>query len=322
MIIVTGGAGFIGSAFVAKLNAEGVEDIVIVDKLRDGDKWRNLVGKKYLDFIDKEDFWTFLDLGQFDSAEAIIHLGACSATTERDADYLMQNNYYYSRDLAEWAISKNVRFIYASSAAVYGDGKLGYSDADELTAKFRPLNMYGYSKQLMDNWVIKNELQDTITGFRFFNVFGPNEYHKGNMKSVVAKAFRQISTEGCADLFSSPHPDFEDGKQRRDFVYIKDVVEVIYWFLIHPESNGIFNLGTGQAETFYDFVRAIFPALEKKECIEIIPMPPELRGKYQYFTQAEITKLRNAGCNYQFTRLQDAVKDYVNNYLAKNYATL
>ncbi|MFO7895763.1 MAG: ADP-glyceromanno-heptose 6-epimerase [Candidatus Cloacimonadales bacterium] len=322
MIIVTGGAGFIGSAFVAKLNAQGITDIVIVDRLREGEKWKNLVGKQYLDFIDKDDFWTFLDQGQFDSAEAIVHLGACSATTERDADYLMQNNYYYSRDLAEWALSKNIRFIYASSAAVYGDGSQGYSDADELTAKLKPLNMYGYSKQLMDNWVIQNQLQDKLTGFRFFNVFGPNEYHKGSMKSVVAKAFKQIALDGYAELFSSPHPDFADGEQKRDFIYIKDVVEVIYWFLIHPESNGIFNLGTGKAETFYDFVQGIFHALDKKVQIDIIPMPQELRGKYQYYTQADMSKLRQVGCDYRFTKLEDAVIDYVDNYLSKEFATI
>ncbi len=322
MIIVTGGAGFIGSAFVAKLNSEGIEDIVIVDKLRSGDKWKNLVGKKYLDFVDKDNFWSHLDSGMFDSADAVVHFGACSATTERDADYLMSNNYYYSRDLAVWAVEKNIRFIYASSAAVYGDGKLGYSDSDEMTPKMRPLNMYGYSKQLMDSWIIDNGLEDSVAGFRFFNVFGPNEYHKGNMKSVVCKAFKQIMEKGKVDLFSSPHPDYEDGKQMRDFIYVKDVVDVLYWFLINPTKNGIFNLGTGKANTFYDFVKAVFVALDKEVKIDIIPMPEELRGRYQYFTQAEMNKLREVGCDFEFSKLEDAVKDYVLNYLTKDYFTM
>ncbi|MCK4956132.1 MAG: ADP-glyceromanno-heptose 6-epimerase [Candidatus Cloacimonetes bacterium] len=318
MIIVTGGAGFIGSAFIAKLNEEGISDIVIVDKLRSGEKWKNLVGKKYIDFIDKEDFWPLLDTGMFDSAEAVVHLGACSATTERDGDYLMDNNFYYSRELAEWALAKKIRFIYASSAAVYGDGKLGYSDADELTGKLKPLNMYGYSKQLMDNWVIDNELQDDVVGFRFFNVFGPNEYHKGNMMSVVAKSFKQVQESGRVTLFNSPNPDFEDGMQMRDFVYVKDVVEVIYWFLQNPQSNGIFNLGTGQANTFMDLVKAVFKALDKEAKIDIVEMPEELRGKYQYYTQAEMQKLVDAGCSIGFSSLEDSVADYVKNYLIED----
>lgn len=322
MIIVTGGAGFIGSAFVAKLNSEGIADIVIVDKLRDGEKWKNLVGKKFMDFVDKDDFWDLLETGMLDSAEAVIHLGACSATTELDADYLIENNYYYSRNLAEWCLAKNIRFIYASSAAVYGNGHSGYSDADQLPVHYKPLNMYGYSKQLMDDWVIDNNLQDSVAGFRFFNVFGPNEYHKGNMMSVVAKAYKQIVDHDFVELFSSPNPDFEDGKQMRDFIYIKDVSEVLYWFLIHPDKNGIFNLGTGVANTFYDFVQTVFVALEKEVDVRIKPMPAELRGKYQYFTQAEMHKLQEVGCDYKFTKLQDAVIDYVKNYLSKGFLTI
>lgn len=319
MIIVTGGAGFIGSVLVARLNEAGVSDIIIVDKLRNGEKWKNLVGKDYTDFIDKEQFLVRLLSSEFQNVEAIVHMGACSATTELDADYLMQNNFQYTRTLAKWCLANNSRFIYASSAATYGDGKFGYSDDHEGLFKFKPLNMYGYSKQLMDEWVLRNKLEDQVVGLKFFNVFGPNEFHKNDMRSVVAKAFQQISATGKAKLFNSYNPDFGDGEQKRDFVYVKDVVEVIYKLIYDRSVNGIFNIGTGQARTFKDLVLAVFKAMEIEPDIEIVDMPVHLRGKYQYFTQAEMNKLANTPCHVEMRSLEDAVADYVNSHLKKEW---
>jgi len=319
VIIVTGGAGFIGSVLVARLNEAGVSDIVIVDKLRSGEKWKNLVGKNYSDFIDKEQFLVRLLSGEFENVEAIVHMGACSATTELDADYLMRNNFQYSRTLAKWCLDNNSRFIYASSAATYGDGKFGYSDDHEGLFKFKPLNMYGYSKQLMDEWVLSNKLENQVVGLKFFNVFGPNEYHKDDMRSVVAKAFQQISATGKAKLFNSYNPDFGDGEQKRDFVYVKDVVEVIYKLIYDRSVNGIFNIGTGEARTFKDLVLAVFKAMDIEPNIEIVDMPLHLRGKYQYFTQAEMNKLANTPCHVAMRSLEDAVADYVNSHLKKDW---
>jgi len=244
-------------------------------------------------------------------------MGACSSTTQQDADYLMENNYRYTAQLARWAVEKDIRFIYASSAATYGDGSLGFFDDDSTSTELRPITMYGYSKQLFDLWALRNGLEKKITGIKFFNVFGPNEYHKGEMRSVIHKSFGQIRETGSVKLFKSHRPDFRDGEQRRDFVYVKDCVDVIWWFLENREVTGLFNLGTGHARTWNDLTRAVFAAMDVKPEIDYIEMPEEIRPHYQYFTEAQMDKLKSAGCPVRAMPLEDAVSDYVKNYLAK-----
>ncbi|HDQ04719.1 MAG TPA: ADP-glyceromanno-heptose 6-epimerase [Deltaproteobacteria bacterium] len=316
MIIVTGGAGFIGSAFVWKLNQKGIEDIVIVDQLSSDDKWKNLVNLRFADYIHKNEFMNLVleDEVPFE-ASAVIHMGACSSTTERDADYLWENNYLYSRELAAWALSHNARFIYASSAATYGDGALGFSDDHEKISQLKPINMYGYSKQIFDLWVLKNKLEDKIVGIKYFNVFGPNEYHKGDMSSVIYKAFKQIKETGKMRLFKSYRKEYPDGGQLRDFVYVKDCLNVMWWFFKNPEVNGIYNLGTGKARTWKDLIKSVFAAMERKTNIQYIEMPVALRDQYQYFTEAQMNKLKSAGCPVTFAPLEETVRDYVVNYL-------
>jgi len=310
MIILTGGAGFIGSAFLWKLNKEGINDIIVVDHLGGSDKWRNLSGKKFRDYIDKHDFRKLVEENKFPRPKHIIHMGACSSTTLRDADYFIKNNYEYSKVLAEWTLKYKCPFLYASSAATYGDGVFGYDDANEFTYKIRPLNMYGYSKQLFDLWVLNNGFENKVTGIKFFNVFGPNEYHKGEMMSVVCKRFHDARDKGVIRLFKSYRDDYRDGEQKRDFVYIKDTVEVMYHLFTHPGITGIYNLGTGKARTWNDLAGAMFSALGKKPNIEHIEMPEYLRPKYQYFTEAKMDKLKNAGYDFKFRSLEDSIKDY------------
>jgi ADP-L-glycero-D-manno-heptose 6-epimerase len=318
MIVVTGGAGFIGSAFIARLNDGGVDDIVIVDELGSTEKWRNLVKRRYADYIDKDAFLSMIETDKLPfRAEAIVHMGACSSTTERDAGYLMENNFHYTCRLAEWAMARGIRFIYASSAATYGDGAQGFSDDDETSLSLRPINMYGYSKQLFDLRVLRQGIADRVAGVKFFNVFGPNEYHKGDMTSVVFKAFRQIRETGRVRLFKSYRPQYGDGGQMRDFVYVKDCVEVLWWLLGHGEVNGIFNLGTGRARTWNDLIRAVFVSLAIPLQIDYIEMPEAIRGQYQYFTEAKMEKLRAAGCPAAFRPLEEAVEDYVKSHLLK-----
>jgi ADP-L-glycero-D-manno-heptose 6-epimerase len=316
MIIVTGGAGFIGSAFVFRLNQEGIDDIVIVDCLGTDDKWKNLVNRRFVDYIHKDEFLQMIcsDKMPFEIS-AIIHMGACSSTTERDADYLWKNNYLYSRKLAEWALRHNVRFIYASSAATYGDGTLGFSDDHNKIGKLKPINMYGYSKQLFDLWVLKNKLENKIAGIKFFNVFGPNEYHKEEMTSVIFKAFHQIKETGKVRLFKSYKKEYPDGGQMRDFVYVKNCLDVMWWLFNNQKVNGIFNLGTGKARTWNDLIKAVFAAMRLKTNIKYIEMPGSLRDQYQYFTQAQMDKLKAAGCPVEFSSLEDSVRDYVVNHL-------
>lgn len=323
MIVVTGGAGFIGSAVIWKLNTQGVDDIVVVDSLGVSDKWRNLVTRRFADYLDKDDFLELVldDAVPFE-VETVIHMGACSSTTEPDADYLMENNYRYTAQLARWAVEKDIRFIYASSAATYGDGSLGFSDDDGVRVQLRPINMYGYSKQLFDLWALRNGMASQIAGIKFFNVFGPNEYHKGDMRSVVHKAFEQIRDTGKVRLFKSYRPDFRDGEQKRDFIYVKDCVDVIWWFLEHRETTGLFNLGTGHARTWNDLAGAVFAAMGVKPEIEYIEMPEDIRPHYQYLTEAKMDKLRAAGCPVRTMSLEDAVSDYVKQYLAKDTRTL
>lgn len=312
MIVVTGGAGFIGSAFVWKLNRQGIEDIVIVDRLGTTDKWKNLVNLRFVDYVHKDDFLNLIGADRIPyKVRAIVHMGACSSTTERDADYLWKNNYLYSCRVAEWALKNRARFVYASSAATYGDGSQGFSDDDALTPALRPINMYGYSKQFFDLWVLRRGLEKRIAGIKFFNVFGPNEYHKGEMRSVVHKAFGQITETGRVMLFKSYRPPYADGGQMRDFIYIKDCMEVLWWLLENAGVNGIFNLGTGRARSWNDLIRAVFAAMNLKANIEYIEMPPGLEKQYQYFTEANMEKLKAAGCPIVFHALEDAVRDYV-----------
>ncbi len=316
MIIVTGGAGFIGSALVWKLNRQGVDRIVIVDELGTGAKWRNLVRLSFEDVIHKEEFLRRVEQDSLGpKPRAIVHLGACSSTTEQDADFLLENNYRYTRTLAEWAMARDVRFIYASSAATYGDGRLGYSDDDALTPRLRPLNMYGYSKQLFDLWALRTGALRRIVGLKFFNVFGPNEYHKDDMASVASKAHGQIQETGRVRLFRSYRDDFDDGGQQRDFVYVKDCVDVIWWLLEQPQVTGLFNVGTGAARSWNDLAHSVFAAMGRPAEIDYIEMPEALRGRYQYFTQAETSALRAAGCPVDFEPLEASVRDYVRNYL-------
>ncbi len=319
MIIVTGGAGFIGSALVAGLNARGIDDILIVDVLGSDNRWMNLRKLKYADYIEADDFFEILAAGQTDwNVEAILHMGACSDTTETDATFLVNNNYGCTKILANWAAAEGIRFIYASSAATYGDGLKGFGDNQDKLAELLPLNMYGYSKHMFDLWAKRAGLLDTIVGLKFFNVFGPNEYHKAHMKSFIVKAFEQINDTGKVGLFKSYHPDYADGCQERDFLYIKDAVDMTLFFLDNPTLSGIYNIGTGQTNTWNDLANATFDAMGKKPNIKYIDMPDKLKDKYQYFTKADIGKMRKAGYDKSITSLPDAIKDYVQNYLQKN----
>lgn len=314
MIIVTGGAGFIGSAIVGRLNELGYDDILVVDELGESPKWRNLNGKKYSDYLHKTAFLETLKiLGP--EVQTVFHMGACSSTTERNLDFLIENNYRYSRILADWCFQKQIRFLYASSAATYGDGSSGFSDDHNQFHVLRPLNPYGYSKHLFDLWLLQNRPGVSYAGFKFFNVFGPNEYHKDDMASVVFKAYHQIGSTNEVRLFKSYRSDYADGEQKRDFVYIKDCVDVMMWFQENRDANGIFNLGTGQARSWNDLVRAIFRAMKKPDQITYIDMPESIRNAYQYFTQADARKLAASGCPVKFRSLEDAVRDYVVNYL-------
>jgi ADP-L-glycero-D-manno-heptose 6-epimerase len=317
MIIVTGGAGFIGSAIVWQLNELGEDNILVVDELGSDEKWKNLVGLKFKDFVNKYDFLdTIIEdrLPEYE-AKAIIHMGANSSTTEKDADLLLANNYEYTKALAESSLENNVRFIYASSAATYGDGALGFDDELAKCVKLRPLNMYGYSKQLFDLWAIKNNAFEEIVGLKYFNVYGPNEYHKGDMRSVVHKAFEQVRDTGKVKLFRSLNKDYKDGEQMRDFIYVKDAVNMTLHFLKHPDKNGLINIGSGKARTWNDLVTALFNAMNKPVNIEYIDLPDHLADKYQYFTEANTGKLKNAGYNELASSLENGISDYVINYL-------
>ena len=320
MIIVTGAAGFIGSCLVAELNSRGRFDLIVVDEI-DGEldlKKKNLSNKRYQRYYDKAEYLKLLKRDSFDfDVECILHMGACSSTTLQDADYFQKNNYEYTCTVAQWAVNNKAHLIYASSAATYGDGTQGYSDDEALIPHLKPLNLYGESKQKFDEWVLGHGYQQQMVGLKFFNVFGPNEYHKADMKSVVAKAYERVATEGKMSLFKSYDPRYKDGEQKRDFIYVKDAVDVMMFFMENPKINGIFNLGTGQAHSWNELANALFLALGRTPQIEYIEMPENLRDKYQYFTQADMKKLRNAGYLKPFTRLEEAVKDYCS-YLSTN----
>ena len=319
MIIVTGGAGFIGSALIAALNKRQITDILVVDELGTDQKWKNLCNLSFADYVEKDDFFEMVIADKLNSSlEAVFHLGACSDTTETNASYLIKNNYEYSKLLAQWAKADNVRFIYASSAATYGDGSDGFKDDQENIDILRPLNMYGYSKQLFDLWARRAGLLKNIAGLKYFNVFGPNEYHKADMRSFVVKAFEQISSTGIVRLFKSYKPEYADGEQLRDFIYVKDAVEMTLFFYDNPQISGLFNLGTGKARSWNDLVKAVFAAMNKKPNIEYIEMPESIRNQYQYYTEADTTSLRKAGYDKESTSLEDAIKDYIQNYLRKD----
>lgn len=316
-VIVTGAAGFIGRNVVAELNRRGVDELILVDELGKEDKWKNLVGLRYEDILSPEEFLGLLEDGAFADATSCIHLGACSATTERDADYLLRNNYQYTRVLCNWALENGVRFVYASSAATYGDGAEGYDDDEATTPTLKPLNMYGYSKHMFDLWALKDALFDRIVGLKYFNVYGPYEDHKGDMRSVVSKSYGQIRDTGKVQLFKSYRPEYRDGEQKRDFIYVADAVDVTLHFALQPAEapGGLFNCGTGEARTWVDLVTPVFAAMGRPAAIEFVEMPETLRGKYQYFTESRVDKLRAAGYTKPFTSVEDGVRAYVTEYL-------
>jgi ADP-L-glycero-D-manno-heptose 6-epimerase len=293
-----------------------------VDELGKDEKWKNLVGLRFEDIVSPEEFLGMLEEGAFADARSVIHMGACSSTTEKDADYLLRNNYQYTRVLANWCESHEVRFVYASSAATYGDGAKGYDDDEDATPSLKPLNMYGYSKQILDLWALKQGLFSTIVGLKFFNVYGPHEEHKGDQRSMVSKSFDQIRCHGFVKLFKSYRPEYKDGGQMRDFIYVKDAVDVVLHFAEqeYGAPGGLLNVGTGQARTWIDLVHAVFSAMGNDGKIEFIEMPEVLRGKYQYFTEAKTERLRAAGYKKPFTSLEDGVREYVQGYLALDAA--
>jgi len=318
MLIVTGGAGFIGSALIWALNERGVNDILAVDELVSDERWKNLRNLSFADYVGKDDFLDMVAGGKTPpGVKAVLHMGACTDTTERNVSYLIKNNYEYTKLLAQWATDAKIRFIYASSAATYGDGSAGFEDSDDKLETLTPLNAYGYSKHLFDLWARRTGLLKKIVGLKYFNVFGPNEYHKGEMRSFIVKAFEQIQEQGWVGLFKSHNPQYADGEYVRDFVYVKDAVQMTLFFLNKPAAAGLFNIGTGNARTWNDMVRAVFAAMDQKPNIRYVEMPESIRNQYQYFTQADITKLRKAGYKREITPLEDALNDYVKEYLQK-----
>jgi ADP-L-glycero-D-manno-heptose 6-epimerase len=320
MIIVTGGAGFIGSCVVRALNDVGRDDIIIVDNISITEKWLNMRNKRYIKYVHKSEF--LVELPTYKDVEAIIHMGAQSSTTERDFDYLWRNNFEYTVKLWNYCSEKQISFIYASSAATYGDGTLGFDDQMDID-NLLPLNGYGYSKQLFDQWV-KHQARSfpkQHVGLKFFNVYGPNEYFKGSMASMVFHGFNQIKEKGEIRLFKSCNPNYEDGEQLRDFVYVKDICCVIMWMLNHQNVSGLFNVGTGRAQSFNELAAATFHALDLDPNIVYIDMPEKLRGKYQYYTQANMEYLRGVGYDKPFFDVENGVKDYVQNHLNKEYLT-
>ncbi|MGC1379914.1 MAG: ADP-glyceromanno-heptose 6-epimerase [Candidatus Baltobacteraceae bacterium] len=313
-IVVTGGAGLVGSAVIWALNRRGLDDVLVVDRLDRSEKWKHLVPLRFADYVDADEFEARAKSGNaFGDVRTIFHLGACSSTTETDADFLLRNNYEYTKNLAHWAVEHSARLIYASSAATYGALEADLSDEADLAA-LRPLNAYAYSKHLFDLYAQRTRLDERMCGVKYFNVFGPNEDHKGEMRSIVLKAYEQILESGRVRLFKSYRREYRDGEQQRDFIYVKDAVEMTL-FLAESGATGLFNIGSGTAHTWLELVRPIFRALELRENIEFVEMPQHLRGKYQYYTCARMQRLREAGYDRPTTPLADAVADYVINYL-------
>jgi ADP-L-glycero-D-manno-heptose 6-epimerase len=313
--VVTGGMGFIGSGLIWKLNEKGINDILIVDSPGKSDAWKNVVNLRFLDIIGKDEFIKKIENNEFkNSICGILHMGACSDTTEKDVNFLLENNFQYTKKLAIWAVNNKCRFVYASSAATYGNGP-DFSDNEEKLYLLKPLNMYGYSKHLFDLFALRNGFFSTIAGLKYFNVFGPNEYHKGEMRSVIVKKFFEIISTGEAKLFKSYRKDYKDGEQKRDFIYIKDAVQMTIFVYLNPSINGIFNIGTGNPRSFNDVVRCIFKILGKKEKIKYIDMPETIKNSYQYFTQADIKKILKAGYKKKISSLEESIEDYIKNYL-------
>ncbi|MDE1170265.1 MAG: ADP-glyceromanno-heptose 6-epimerase [Verrucomicrobium sp.] len=315
-IIVTGAAGFIGRNAVAALNARGRENLILVDHLGQEEKWQNLAGLRFEDVLLPEKFLGQVRAGKLPKAEALIHLGACSATTEKDADYLLENNTHLTQELCQWSLKRGTRFVYASSAATYGDGERGYRDSEADLDSLRPLNMYGYSKHLFDLWARRHGLFDRIVGLKYFNVYGPFEDHKGSMRSLVQKAYHQVRERGYLELFKSYRPEYQDGAQKRDFIHVRDAVAVTLHFALDSRAGGLFNCGTGQARTWVDLANALFAAMNRPADIRFVEMPEILREKYQYFTEADMGKLRRAGYLHPFSSLEEGVRDYVQSHLA------
>ncbi len=315
MYIVTGAAGLIGSGIIWGLNQRGIDRIIAVDNLDESEKWKNLRALRFVEYEEKDDFREMIQDGTFDDKkiEAIIHMGACSSTTERDAGYLIDNNYKYTQELASFAVEHDIRFIYASSCATYGDGSQGYLDDESKIEQLRPMNMYSYSKHMFDLWAKRTGLLDKITGLKFSNVYGSNEMHKAEMRSVVCRAYEQISESGKKALFKSYIDEYADGEQMRDFIYIKDAVDMIL-FLLDQNACGLYNIGSGRAETWNALVTAAFEAMDKPVNIEYIEMPEHLRDRYQYYTKTEMGKLQALGYNKEATSLKDAIADYIRNY--------
>lgn len=317
-ILVTGGAGFIGSQLVRELNRRGMQRIVIADFLGSDEKWRNLLALRFDNYLEADDLLPRLSSGQLGKFDVVLHMGACSSTTETNARYLIRNNYEFTRDLADWSLSSGARFVYASSAATYGDGTAGMEDRDDLDylGTLRPLNLYGYSKHLFDLYAARNELLEKCAGLKYFNVFGPNEQHKGAMRSLVIKAHEQVRNTGTIRLFRSHRNEFADGEQRRDFVYVRDAVAMTLHVAFTDTANGLFNIGSGRAETWLDLANAVFAAMKVQPHIEFIDMPQELREKYQYFTRADISRLRSTGYDAPVTPLDVAVKETISEIAA------
>ena len=318
MIVVTGGAGFIGSAIVAELNRRGQTDILIVDALGHSVKWKNLRALSFSDYAERDDFLNHVREGQIaDEVDTVFHMGACSSTTETDCSFLIRNNFEYTKHLAQWCVASDIRFVYASSAATYGAGEQGFRDDATEIHTLCPLNPYGYSKQLFDLWAHKHGLLDKIIGLKYFNVFGPNEYHKGDMRSYALKGFEQIKASACVKLFKSGDSKYAHGECVRDFIYVKDAVDMTLFFMDHPDIAGLFNIGTGRARTWNDYVKAIFAALGQEAHIDYIDMPDAIRHQYQYYTQACMDRLYQAGYSRTPLSLEEAIRDYVQNYLER-----
>jgi len=315
--IVTGGAGFIGSNLVAALNARGHKDILVADRLDHEDKKRNLAALRYREYLDKDDLRRRVRGDALDRVDTVFHLGACSSTTVMDEAFLADNNCAYTRELCQWCLERGVRFVYASSAATYGDGSLGYSDDEALVPRLQPLNPYGKSKQEVDFWVLREGLFDRVVGIKYFNVYGPGEDHKGDMRSMVNKAYAQVLEKGRVGLFKSYRSGCADGCQQRDFVDVRDAVAVTLFFHDEPAVSGLFNCGTGTARTWLDLANALFSAMAREPCIEFIDMPEVIRDKYQYYTRADMRKLRAAGYTHPFRSVEEGVGDYVRGYLAR-----
>ncbi|MFY8160118.1 MAG: ADP-glyceromanno-heptose 6-epimerase [Candidatus Kapaibacteriota bacterium] len=338
MIVVTGGAGFIGSCFIKKLNEIGRTDIIVVDNIGNTNKWKNLLNKDFLDYFDKT---TFIDLiknneldNRFDKVlskfnnidtkiDYIFHFGACSSTTEMNFNYLLENNFEYSKLLFNYAKENSAKFIYASSAATYGLGEFGYSE--NLTNELRPLNGYGYSKQMFDIWLLKNGYINEAIGLKFFNVFGPNEYHKDGMASMIYKAYNQIKENGYINLFKSNVKEYSNGNQLRDFIYIKDTVDLV-WDIVNTNQNGIYNIGTGQARSWNDLANSVFNTLKMPTDIRYIDMPQSISKQYQNYTEANLEKVNklnsNFKINFKFRTLEESIADYINNHLNQDWQYL